>query len=96
MNKILSCSQNTSVQLIKEKFMTNTQTKRRANASTIAIITLSVLLIATIGIGIALAFFTGNANVFGVLAAAIILIGMIYLLVRSYKEATTLSERAVK
>ena len=45
--------------------MTNTQTKRRANASTIAIITLSVLLIATIGIGIALAFFTGNANVTG-------------------------------
>ena len=40
--------------------------------------------------------FTGNANVFGVIAAAIILIGMIYLLVRPYKEATTLSERAVK
>ena len=40
--------------------------------------------------------FTGNANVFGVIAAAIILIGMIYLLVRPYKEATKLSERAVK
>ena len=40
--------------------------------------------------------FTGNANVFGVITAAIILIGMIYLLVRPYKEATTLSERAVK
>ena len=32
----------------------------------------------------------------GTMEAAIILIGMIYLLVRPYKEATTLSERAVK
>lgn len=45
--------------------MANTQTKRRANGSTIAIVALSVLLIAAIGVGIALAFFTGTANVTG-------------------------------
>ncbi len=40
--------------------------------------------------------FTGNANVFGVIVAAVILVAMIYLLVRPYKEATTLSNKAVK
>lgn len=45
--------------------MANTQTKRKANASTIAIVTLSVLLIASIAVGVALAFFTGTANVTG-------------------------------
>lgn len=45
--------------------MANTQTKRKANASTIAIVTLSVLLIAAIAVGVALAFFTGSANVTG-------------------------------
>lgn len=45
--------------------MANTQTKRKANASTIAIVTLSVLLIAAIAVGVALAFFTGTANVTG-------------------------------
>ena len=49
----------------KEKFMANTQTRRKANASTVAIVTLSVLLIAAIAIGVALAFFTGTANVTG-------------------------------
>ena len=45
--------------------MANTQTKKRASGSTIAIVALSVLLIAAIGVGIALAFFTGTANVTG-------------------------------
>lgn len=45
--------------------MANTQTKRKASASTIAIVTLSVLLIAAIAVGVALAFFTGTANVTG-------------------------------
>ncbi len=45
--------------------MANTQTKRKATASTIAIVTLSVLLIAAIAVGVALAFFTGSANVTG-------------------------------
>lgn len=45
--------------------MANTQTKRKATASTIAIVTLSVLLIAAIAVGVALAFFTGTANVTG-------------------------------
>ena len=45
--------------------MASTQTKRKATASTIAIVTLSVLLIAAIAVGVALAFFTGSANVTG-------------------------------
>ena len=44
---------------------TQTKTRKGVNASTIAIVTLSILLIASIGIGIALAFFTANANVTG-------------------------------
>ena len=45
--------------MIKEK------TRARTSGSTIAIITLSVLLLAAIGVGVALAFFTANANVAG-------------------------------
>ena len=37
--------------------------------------------------------FTGNANVFGVIVAVALLAGMIYLLVRPYKEATKLTEK---
>ena len=45
--------------------MSNTQTKRKISGSTIAIITLSVLLVASIIIGITLAYFTANATVTG-------------------------------
>jgi len=45
--------------MIKEK------TKSRVSGSTIAIITLTILLIASVGVGIVLAFFTANANVTG-------------------------------
>jgi len=45
--------------MIKEKSRT------RISGSTIAIITLSVLLLAAIGVGVALAYFTANANVEG-------------------------------
>ena len=37
--------------------------------------------------------FTGNANVIGIVFAAAILIGMIYMLARPYKEATKLSAK---
>ena len=37
--------------------------------------------------------FTGNANIFGVIVAVALLAGMIYLLVRPYKEATKLTEK---
>ncbi len=37
--------------------------------------------------------FMGNANIVGVIAAAIVLIGMIYMLVRPYKEANTLTKK---
>ncbi len=37
--------------------------------------------------------FTGNANVFGVIVAAALLVGMIYMLVRPYKEATKLTTK---
>ena len=36
--------------------------------------------------------FTGNTNVIGVIAAALLLVGMIYMLVRPYKEATKLTK----
>ena len=45
--------------MIKEK------TKSRVSGSTIAIIILSILLIAALSVGIALAYFTANANVAG-------------------------------
>ena len=45
--------------MIKEK------TRSRVSGSTIAIITLTILLIASVGVGIVLAFFTANANVAG-------------------------------
>ena len=35
--------------------------------------------------------FTGSANILGVIVAAALLAGMIYMLVRPYKEATKLS-----
>ena len=37
--------------------------------------------------------FTGNANVFGVIVAAVLLAGMVYMLVRPYKEATKLTAK---
>ena len=37
--------------------------------------------------------FTGNANIFGVIVAVILLAGLIYLLVRPYKEATRLNAK---
>lgn len=43
-------------------------TKRKVNASTIAIVALSVLLIVAVSVGIALAYFTGTANVAGDIA----------------------------
>ena len=45
--------------------MTKTKTKRGVSGSTIAIITLSILLLAAIGIGITLAYFTASTNVTG-------------------------------
>lgn len=44
---------------------TNTKTKRGLSGSTIAIIALSILLVITTAIGIALAYFTASANVEG-------------------------------
>ena len=35
--------------------------------------------------------FTGNANIIGLIAASLVLVGMIYMLVRPYKEATRLT-----
>ncbi len=45
--------------------MAITKQRRKVSGSTIAIITLSVLLIATVAIGVALAYFTANATVAG-------------------------------
>ncbi len=45
--------------------MAKTKTKRGVSGSTIAIITLSILLLAAIGIGITLAYFTASTNVTG-------------------------------
>lgn len=45
--------------------MSQVKTKKRINGTTIAIITLSVLLIASIAIGVTLAFFTADATVTG-------------------------------
>lgn len=45
--------------------MSTLKTKNRVSGSTIAIITLSILLVASLGIGIALAYFTSTANVTG-------------------------------
>lgn len=45
--------------------MAKTKTRSRISASTIAIIALSVLLLASIGIGVTLAYFTASANVAG-------------------------------
>ncbi len=44
---------------------TKTKTKRGLSGSTIAIIALSILLLAAIGVGITLAYFTSTANVAG-------------------------------
>ena len=41
------------------------KTRRKVSGSTIAIITLSILLIATVSIGVTLAYFTANTNVTG-------------------------------
>mgnify|MGYP000758503032 FL=1 len=40
--------------------------------------------------------FTGQANIIGVIAAVIALAFLIFMLVRPYKEATTLNTSAVK
>ncbi len=45
--------------------MANIKTKKRVSGSTIAIIALSILLVASISIGVALAYFTANADVTG-------------------------------
>lgn len=45
--------------------MAVTKTKKRASTSTIAIVILSVLLVASVAIGITLAYFTANATVTG-------------------------------
>lgn len=45
--------------------MAITKQKRKVSGSTIAIVTLSVLLLAAVGIGITLAYFTANATVTG-------------------------------
>ena len=45
--------------------MAKTKTKRGVSGSTIAIITLSILLLSAIGIGITLAYFTASTNVTG-------------------------------
>lgn len=45
--------------------MENTKTKRRVSTSTIAIIVLSILLIASIAIGVTIAYFTSSASVAG-------------------------------
>ena len=63
MNNFFNLSQNTNVK--GDKKMAITQTKKRVSGSTIAIIVLSVLLVASIGVGVALAYFTSTANVAG-------------------------------
>lgn len=45
--------------------MQNTKTRRRVSTSTIAIIVLSILLIASIAIGVTIAYFTSSATVAG-------------------------------
>jgi len=45
--------------------MANVKQKRKVSTSTIAIVTLSLLLVASIAIGITLAYFTSSANVAG-------------------------------
>ena len=45
--------------------MATTKTKRKVSSSRVAIVVLSILLIASIGIGITLAYFTASANVAG-------------------------------
>ncbi len=45
--------------------MANTKIRNKVSASTIAIVVLSILLIAAIGIGVALAYFTSTASVVG-------------------------------
>ena len=45
--------------------MAITKQRKRVSGSTIAIITLAILLIATVAIGVTLAYFTANANVAG-------------------------------
>lgn len=45
--------------------MIKENSRKKLSGSTIAIITLSILLLATIGVGVALAYFTANANVTG-------------------------------
>lgn len=45
--------------------MAVTKTKKRASSSTVAIVILSVLLVASIAIGVTLAYFTANATVAG-------------------------------
>ena len=45
--------------------MSEVRTKRRVSGSTIAIIVLTILLIASIAVGVTLAYFSANANVVG-------------------------------
>ena len=45
--------------------ITKQKTKRKVNGSTIAIITLSILLLATVAIGVTLAYFTATSTVVG-------------------------------
>ena len=40
--------------------------------------------------------FTGNVNILGLIVAIAIIVFMIYMLVRPYKEATRLSDNKVK
>lgn len=37
--------------------------------------------------------FTGNTNAIGLIAALILLVGMVYMLVKPYKEATKLTTK---
>lgn len=45
--------------------MSDVRTKRRVKGSTIAIIVLSIMLVASIAVGVTLAYFTANANAVG-------------------------------
>lgn len=65
MNKLFNFSYTTNIQ--RRYCMSNIKVKARkkANGATIAIIILSILLIASIAIGVTLAYFTANANATG-------------------------------
>ena len=40
--------------------------------------------------------FTGNLNIVGLIFAVLLLAGLLYMLFKPYKEATTLSNKAAK